>query len=310
MDRSENSFQGLDAEEDNEDLLTLSLSTGPRSSTTAPPASSPLVSTAAPALSPLVSIAAPVLPASSPLGLQIVQPTLLPLTPTARLLPQTSFIQQFHPIPQAPPLPSSYPNHQTHSPTSLNPSDNGVPQEIVSHSRPSRSRRNPFQNPREGKTETIEPPFPWATTQRATVHSLDYLLSHNMTTISGQVQCKKCEKFDNIEYNLEQKFRETASFISENKLAMHDRAPSAWMNPNLPSCKFCGGCVKPVLAKKRAINWLFLLLGGMLGCCKLSELKYFCKHTKNHRTGAKDRVLYLTYLGLCKQLDPNGPFDV
>jgi hypothetical protein len=47
----------------------------------------------------------------------------------------------------------------------------------------------------------------------------------------------------------------------------------------------------------------------MLGCCTLDQLKYFCKHTKNHRTGAKDRVLFLAYLGLCKQLDPNGPFD-
>ncbi|WOH09609.1 hypothetical protein DCAR_0729067 [Daucus carota subsp. sativus] len=46
----------------------------------------------------------------------------------------------------------------------------------------------------------------------------------------------------------------------------------------------------------------------MLGCCTVEQLKYFCKHTKNHRTGAKDRVLYLTYLAICKQLDPKGPF--
>ncbi|XWS66996.1 hypothetical protein CRYUN_Cryun05aG0248700 [Craigia yunnanensis] len=89
------------------------------------------------------------------------------------------------------------------------------------------------------------------------VHSLNYLLSHNMTMISGEVQCKKCEKVDKIEYDLEQKFKEIASFISENRFAMHDRAPSAWMNPNLPSCEVCGSCVKPVLSKKRSINWLF-----------------------------------------------------
>ncbi|KAF9684343.1 hypothetical protein SADUNF_Sadunf04G0108500 [Salix dunnii] len=46
-----------------------------------------------------------------------------------------------------------------------------------------------------------------------------------------------------------------------------------------------------------------------IGCCTLDQLKYFCKHTKNHRIGAKDRVLFLAYLGLCKQLNPNGPFD-
>lgn len=113
-----------------------------------------------------------------------------------------------------------------------------------------------------------------------------------------------------MEYDLQEKFKEIADFIKENKFALHDRAPAEWTTPTLPNCETCGSTLKPVLKKKRDINWLFLLLGKMLGCCKLSELKYFCKHTKNHRTGAKDRVLYLTYMGLCKQLDPNGPYDV
>lgn len=93
---------------------------------------------------------------------------------------------------------------------------------------------------------------------------------------------------------------------------MCDRAPAIWMNPVLPTCRFCNpdGSLKPDFPKnKKDINWLFLLLGQMLGCCTLEQLKYFCKHTKNHRTGAKDRVLFLTYLALCKQLDPNGPYD-
>ncbi|KAL0409830.1 UNVERIFIED_CONTAM: hypothetical protein Slati_3572700 [Sesamum latifolium] len=95
----------------------------------------------------------------------------------------------------------------------------------------------------------------------------------------------------------------------KNRDVMRQRAPSAWMNPILPDCKYCKqhNCVKPILTKKKSINWLFLLLGQMVGCCKLSELKYFCKHTKNHRTGAKDRVLYLAYLELCRQLNPEGP---
>ncbi|KAG5588223.1 hypothetical protein H5410_048657 [Solanum commersonii] len=46
----------------------------------------------------------------------------------------------------------------------------------------------------------------------------------------------------------------------------------------------------------------------MLGCCTLDELKFFCEHTDNHRTGAKDRVLFLAYLTLCRQVDPTGPF--
>ena len=86
--------------------------------------------------------------------------------------------------------------------------------------------------------------------------------------------------------------------------------PREWMNPELNRCDFCNreGCV--ISAKKRSINWMFLLLGKMLGCCTLEQLKYFCKHTENHRTGAKDRVLFLTYLSLCKQMDPSGPYDV
>lgn len=46
---------------------------------------------------------------------------------------------------------------------------------------------------------------------------------------------------------------------------------------------------------------VFILGQQMLGCCTLEQLKYFYKQTKNHKMGAKDRVLYLTYLGLCKK---------
>lgn len=173
-------------------------------------------------------------------------------------------------------------------------------------------RKPPAQTLRLGKSEIISSPYPWATNRRATVHSLDYLLSKGINVITGNLYCKRCDKQYEIEYDLRQKFVEVASFVSKNKCAMHDRAPAVWMNPSLPSCKFCdqNNYVRPALSKKRSINWLFLLLGQMLGCCKLAELKYFCKHTKNHRTGAKDRVLYLTYLALCKQLDPSGAIDL
>ena len=148
--------------------------------------------------------------------------------------------------------------------------------------------------------------------RRKTVHSLDYLLSIKIETTTGLVSCNRCEKQYEIGFDLRAKFEEIGAFIAENKSFMHDRAPSDWMNPVLPRCQFCKqeNSAKPVIAnKKQKINWLFLLLGQMLGCCTLDQLKYFCKHTKNHRTGAKDRVLYLAYLGLCKQLHPNGPFD-
>lgn len=173
-------------------------------------------------------------------------------------------------------------------------------------------RRNPTQVPREGKSQTIPAPFPWAANRRATVHSLSYLESKNIHTITGEVHCRKCENHYELEYNLREKFIEVGSYIVENRGAMHDRAPSIWLSPNLLTCKLCNqeNSAKPVIAdKKKSINWLFLLLGQLIGICSLDQLKYFCKHTKNHRTGAKDRVLYLTYLTLCKQLDPYGPFD-
>ncbi|XP_071933338.1 uncharacterized protein [Coffea arabica] len=246
-------------------------------------------------------------------------------------LPPPPSMQQHQPFIPQPPPPPSYPlymppvpmRQQTQSPHLL-PDTSSLPtlravvhrQEPSSasagQSRPARPRRNPSQAPHEGKSETVPAPFPWATTRRASVYSLNYLLSKQIFKISGEVQCKRCEKRYEMEYDLREKFIEVGSFIAENKSGMHDRAPGVWMNPVLPACKLCeqDNCVKPIIPeKKKAINWLFLLLGQMLGCCTLEQLKYFCKHTKNHRTGAKDRVLYLTYLGLCKQLDPNGPFD-
>ncbi|KAJ0984899.1 hypothetical protein J5N97_003255 [Dioscorea zingiberensis] len=161
--------------------------------------------------------------------------------------------------------------------------------------------------------DLIVPPYPWATNREATVHTLSYLLSHNITTISGTVQCKRCNNQESMSYELHPKFMEISQFIREHKHAMHDRAPPEWMNPEFPACRTCSqpNCMKPVIStNESSINWLFLLLGQTLGCCTLSQLKFFCKHTKNHRTGAKDRVLYLTYLALCKQLDPTGPFDI
>ncbi|XP_055811953.1 uncharacterized protein LOC129881868 [Solanum dulcamara] len=160
--------------------------------------------------------------------------------------------------------------------------------------------------------ETITPPFPWATNSLAMVHTLEYLFSKQLFIISGDVQCKRCERKYNMEFDLKEKFFEIGSYIAENKIDMRERAPDIWMNPLLPTCQFCKqeNSVKPIVsADKRNINWLFLLLGQMLGCCTLDELKFFCEHTNNHRTGAKDRVLFLTYLTLCKQLDPIGPFD-
>ncbi|GMY21168.1 probable serine/threonine-protein kinase DDB_G0291918 [Fagus crenata] len=254
-------------------------------------------------------------PVRQPLPPQPSQPPSPPLAETLaiqELLSQTpsEFPLQFsptHPL-YMPPFVASAPLQQSSASAPL-----VYPrQETATTSRPLRPRRNPTQVPRAGKSATVPALFPWATTLRATVHDMHYLQSKQIVSITGEVICNGCDRKYEIEFNLKEKFEEIGHFIWQNKSTMRDRAPKVWTNPVLPTCKFCKqeNSLKPVIAaKKKAINWLFLLLGQMLGCCTLEQLKYFCKHTKNHRTGAKDRVLYLTYLALCKQLDPNGPFD-
>ncbi|CAA6672241.1 unnamed protein product [Spirodela intermedia] len=98
-------------------------------------------------------------------------------------------------------------------------------------------------------------------------------------------------------HDLAEKYQEVTNLIKHEKPQMHD----------MPRC--CHeNCLKPVIAsKKRAINWLFLI-GGTLGCCTIEQLKYFGKHTGSHRNGAKDRIVYLVYLGNCKQLEPEVLF--
>ncbi|KAF5186227.1 hydroxyproline-rich glycoprotein family protein [Thalictrum thalictroides] len=159
------------------------------------------------------------------------------------------------------------------------------------------------------------PPFPWATNDEATVHSLLYLRSKNITKISGKVQCMRCNTNYMHEFDLEEKFSGIVEYIYENKERMGGRATKQWRVPNCLTCNHCGepNCVRPVPPdnnRNEKINWLFLLLGQFLGYCTLQQLHYFCKHSGYHRIGARDRVLYITYLALCKQLDPKGAFDI
>ncbi|KAL5542141.1 hypothetical protein UlMin_009851 [Ulmus minor] len=165
---------------------------------------------------------------------------------------------------------------------------------------------------RKEQSQTISPSFAWATDQRAVVQSLESLVSKGITKITGKVKCRRCDKQYEMSYDLATEFKKIWNIFARGKSNMHERAPKMWMNPDLPKCEHCEqkNAARPIIAnKKREINWLFLLLGQLLGCCTLNQLKYFCKHSGNHRTAAKDRLLFLTYLGLCKQLDSNGPFD-
>ncbi|KAL6610599.1 hypothetical protein ACP70R_040568 [Stipagrostis hirtigluma subsp. patula] len=157
------------------------------------------------------------------------------------------------------------------------------------------------------------PPFPWATNLVGIHHSLAELSKRGVDTIYGDAQCKRCDNIKRIVFDVQMKFKELHNYILCNIHSMNDRAPSRWTNPALPDCEGCGqkNSMRPVIsAEKEKINWIFLLLGEMLGLCTLEQLKYFCERTKQHRTGAKDRVLYSTYMELCNQLLPDGPFDM
>jgi hypothetical protein len=158
------------------------------------------------------------------------------------------------------------------------------------------------------------PPFPWAKPNRVAEHySLAELAGRGITAIEGEVQCRRCDARTTLSLDLATKFRELHDFVARNVETMNDRAPEEWKDPALPDCDRCGqrSSLRPVIAaEKEQINWLFLLLGQTLGLCTLEQLKHFCAHTNQHRTGAKDRVLYSTYMELCNQLCPGGPFDM
>ncbi|CAO2171094.1 unnamed protein product [Urochloa humidicola] len=150
-------------------------------------------------------------------------------------------------------------------------------------------------------------PFPWATERPAQHETLETLLRRGVTSVAGQARCKRCGAKKPVEYDLEPKFRELRDYVVANRHNMNDRAPDPWMYPVLPDCGACGhkGAMWPeIAAEKREINWLFLFLGQMLGCCTLEQLKYFCEKTGRHRTGAKNRVLYYAYIEMCNQLEP------
>ena len=159
----------------------------------------------------------------------------------------------------------------------------------------------------------VVPPYPWSTERVGVHHSLAELSRRGVEAVTGELQCKRCHDLRVVTLDARARFNELHGYISRNVQAMDDRAPRRWKEPALPDCERCGqrGSMRPVIpADKHRINWVFLLLSEMLGVCTLEQLKHLCEHTHQHRTGAKDRVLYSTYMELCNQLLPNGLFDM
>ncbi|CAN6327400.1 unnamed protein product [Urochloa humidicola] len=164
----------------------------------------------------------------------------------------------------------------------------------------------------EGNLHLI-PPYPWSTNRVGMHHTMAELSRRNIHTITGELQCKRCDAVTIATLDAKARFEDLCGYIAANVQGMDDRAPKRWREPALPDCGKCGqrSSMRPVIpADKHKINWVFLLLGEMLGVCTLEQLKHFCAHTQQHRTGAKDRVLYSTYMELCNQLFPNGMFDM
>ncbi|XP_031131834.1 ATPase WRNIP1-like [Ipomoea triloba] len=219
-----------------------------------------------------------------------------------------------HPPPQQPnpnPSPPSSPQERAGEGDGEGSIDNDNDNDDNNNNKDAVDNDNDNNDAIDNNSETIVPPYEWATDRPAIVHTLDHLLSNRIEKIKGEVKCKRCECEYEMELDLRDNFSQLEEFIWENKDEMYERAPEVWTNPTLPRCRYChqDNSAKPVISRsQKAINWLFLLLGQLLGCCTLVQLRYFCKHTKNHRTGAKDRLLYLAYLTLCKQLRPTAPF--
>ncbi|CAM0954113.1 unnamed protein product [Alopecurus aequalis] len=162
---------------------------------------------------------------------------------------------------------------------------------------------------------TAIPPFPWATSRVAIHHPIAHLAALGITTVEGEVHCSRCDARKTVSYNIASKFQEIRHFVLHNVQDMDDRAPEAWLRPTgqIPDCDGCGQTnnLRPVIsAEKERINWIFLLLGQTLGLCTLDQLKFFCAHTRQHRTGAKDRVLFSAYMELCNQLCPDRLFKL
>uniref|UniRef100_A0ACD5T7S3 Uncharacterized protein n=1 Tax=Avena sativa TaxID=4498 RepID=A0ACD5T7S3_AVESA len=159
------------------------------------------------------------------------------------------------------------------------------------------------------------PPFPWATNRVAIHRPISHLLALGITTVEGEVHCSHCDARNTVSYDIASKFQEVRDFVARNVHDMDDRAPDEWLDHNglLRDCDACGQrrSVRPVIPpEKERINWVFLLLGQKLGLCTLDQLKFFCARTRQHRTGAKDRVLYLAYMELCNQLCPDSLFNL
>ncbi|KAF5951634.1 hypothetical protein HYC85_009578 [Camellia sinensis] len=205
-------------EEEDKDLLTLSLSCSRHLSQPLllppPPPPPPLLqSSLPPPPPPQQAFSQWSLPPPPPPPPPLPPPPLWPL----QLSPSHSL---YPPPPPSPPPPPPPPTPSTSATTVHRHEASPGPSRMV------RARRNPTQLPWEGKSGTVPAPFPWATAHWATVHNLNYLLLRQIYSITGEVQCKRCERRYEMDFDLREKFSEVGTFVAERKSSMHDRAPS------------------------------------------------------------------------------------
>ncbi|KAF4353400.1 hypothetical protein G4B88_007182 [Cannabis sativa] len=206
-----------------------------------------------------------------------------------------TWINQFisHSIP---PYDQYYPQQLINNPPLVHPIANHYhPQKPRIQRRTTNSSSEPTaseNNNDEDNDGIAAAPYPWAKKKPGFIHSMEYLVNNKIVMIGGMVNCDKCKKSFKMELELMSHYNRLKSYIAQEKGVMNDRAPEIWLNPIRPNCIYChSDKTTPVVASKdEEINWLFLLLGQWLGICTLTHLKFFCMCTKNHRTGAKDRI--------------------
>lgn len=160
------------------------------------------------------------------------------------------------------------------------------------------------------------PPFPWAANTTGTkICTLEYILyTLHIDSVSADFKCMICGDVEKVEYNLAHKYMQVSDYIHRKGTKMGGIASNSWQFPTRPQCKNCNNkrrCLEEVIKKdNNSINWLFLFVGKLIGCCKVQQLKEFCEQNEIECSGTKPRLVYLTYLGLCKQLDPQASYDM
>ncbi|XP_021849478.1 uncharacterized protein [Spinacia oleracea] len=178
----------------------------------------------------------------------------------------------------------------------------------------------------EKVVEYPQPLYPHAKPEPAKIHSLNYLLQNHILIVSKDFKCgnSECNQMYKVTYDIQTKFQELVEFIrtEKDKSLNGGVAPEKWLTPTttLPECSNCrrkcdvdsllGSDDRVSESAYHKIDWLFLLLGRLLGVCEWNQLNYFCINNNidrsvNGMVASTSQLLYRVYFDLCRQLQPH-----